>query len=196
MERMKKRKKLTVEEYLDFKENRDTSITCDKLRQIVSMHGGCCVRGKVRKRNLLEIVSALELMDLCRSTLLDDAASGDAYLTETEIISDLDSLDWHERHNTSVLRIGVADGSAPEKRMKCAEKLDVSSVTAPAAYGDHAGAEESEKVEADTQSVTTVTPYSCVGPAPGHDRLCISVKCMQCQFNGLFKASFAKPSKK
>ncbi|XP_073141369.1 uncharacterized protein [Henckelia pumila] len=101
----KKSKLLSVEDYLDFFDNRDAlHLTVNQLQQIISMHGFRKI--KTQKRNLIDILSAMELSDLRRSTLLNDGVSGDARLGLEEVIDDLKHLDWKECHVTSLLTQG------------------------------------------------------------------------------------------
>lgn len=104
------RRKLTVEEYLDFSDDRTLYLTVNQLRQIISMHGFKKI--EAQKSILNEMVTTMELMDLHRSTLLDGGVSGDACLTLEEVINDLKSLDWQDCHVTSLLAYG-AGGTAP-----------------------------------------------------------------------------------
>ncbi|KAL6566752.1 hypothetical protein OROMI_015156 [Orobanche minor] len=107
----KKHRKLTMEDYIDFIDNRTLPLTSSKLGQIVGMHGYKTRR--IRKNLLLEMISTMDLMNLRRSTLLDDGVSGDACFTLKEVIQDLKDLDWQECHVTSILTQGTG-GSASD----------------------------------------------------------------------------------
>ncbi|KAG6415408.1 hypothetical protein SASPL_122819 [Salvia splendens] len=89
-----KRKKLDVEDYLDFIDDRDLPLTVRQLREAI----------------LMEMVSTMELMDLQRSSLLD-GVSGDASLTLKEVKDDLKSLSWQDCHVTSILTYGAGVAS-------------------------------------------------------------------------------------
>lgn len=54
------------------------------------------------------MVKTINLMDLRRSTLKDGSVSGDACLTVTSVINDLNDLQWQECHVTSLISQGVA----------------------------------------------------------------------------------------
>ncbi|XP_047942029.1 uncharacterized protein LOC125188952 [Salvia hispanica] len=99
-----KRKKLDVEDYLDFIDDRDLPLTVGQLREVISMHGFKKIEAP--KAILMEMVSTMELMDLQRSSLLD-GVSGDASLTLKEVKDDLKSLSWQDCHVTSVLTYGA-----------------------------------------------------------------------------------------
>ncbi|KAL6508806.1 hypothetical protein OROHE_021365 [Orobanche hederae] len=101
----KKHRKLAMEDYIDFIDNRTLSLTASKLGQIVGMHGYKTRR--IRKNLLLEMISTMDLMNLRRSTLLDDGVSGDACFTLKEVIQDLKDLHWQECHVTSILTQGT-----------------------------------------------------------------------------------------
>ncbi|XP_073290657.1 uncharacterized protein [Primulina huaijiensis] len=106
----KKSKQLSVEDYLDFFDNRDTlHLTVSQLQQIIGMHGFRKII--TQKRNLIDIVSSMDLSDLRRSTLFNGSVSGDAPLALEEVIHDLKHLDWKECHVTSLLTQG-AEASA------------------------------------------------------------------------------------
>ncbi|KAL6506383.1 hypothetical protein OROGR_024564 [Orobanche gracilis] len=100
----KKHRKLAIEDYIDFINNRSLPLT-SKLGQIISMHGFKPKR--FRKNLLMEMISTMDLMNLRRSTLLDDGVSGDACFTLKEVIQDLKDLDWQECHVTSILTQGT-----------------------------------------------------------------------------------------
>ncbi|KAL6510911.1 hypothetical protein OROGR_022035 [Orobanche gracilis] len=101
----KKHRKLSMEDYIDFIDNHTVPLTASKLRQIISMHGFKTIG--FRKELLIEMISTMDLMNLRRSTLLDDGISGDACFTLKEVIQDLKDLDWHECHVTSILTQGT-----------------------------------------------------------------------------------------
>ncbi|KZV35163.1 hypothetical protein F511_06869 [Dorcoceras hygrometricum] len=115
----KKSKLLSVEDYLDFFDNRDARhLTVNQLLQIIGMHGFRKIR--IQKKILIDIVSTIELMELRRSTLLNDSVSGDAPLALEEVIDDLKHLDWKECHVTSLLNQGnEASASATSTATSC-----------------------------------------------------------------------------
>lgn len=108
----KKSKLLSVEYYLDFFDNRDAfHFTVNQLHQIIGMHG--FKKFKTQKRNLIDVVSAMELRDLRRSTTRsNDSVSGDARLALEEVINDLKHLEWKECHVTSLLTQGAEVSAA------------------------------------------------------------------------------------
>ncbi|KAG8387687.1 hypothetical protein BUALT_Bualt02G0047200 [Buddleja alternifolia] len=93
----KNKKQLAMEDYLDFIDNRTLKLNVSQLRQSI----------------LIDIVTTMELMDLRRSTVLNDDVSGDACFTLEEVINDLKRLNWQECHVTSLLtQGGVVSASA------------------------------------------------------------------------------------
>ncbi|KAL6566742.1 hypothetical protein OROMI_015146 [Orobanche minor] len=90
----KKHRKLAMEDYIDFIDNRTLSLTASK-------QSSACTN------LLIEMISTMDLMNLRRSTLLDVGVSGDACFTLKEVIQDLKDLDWQECHVTSILTQGT-----------------------------------------------------------------------------------------
>ncbi|XP_075478833.1 uncharacterized protein LOC142519684 [Primulina tabacum] len=122
----KKSKLLSVEDYLDFFDNRDTlHLTVSQLQQIIGMHGFRKIT--TQKRNLIDIVSSMDLSDLRRSTLFNGSVSGDAPLALEEVIHDLKHLDWKECHVTSLLTQG-AEASATSTSTSTATSCNTVSV--------------------------------------------------------------------
>ncbi|CAA0807361.1 Unknown protein [Striga hermonthica] len=105
----KKSKKLSVEDYLGFIEDRTLDLTVSQLAQIVSIHG--FKKRKFPKGVLVDMISTMDLMDLRRSTLLDGGVSGDTSLTLKEAIKDLNDLNWQECHVTSMLTVPESAGA-------------------------------------------------------------------------------------
>ncbi|KAL3653217.1 hypothetical protein CASFOL_002898 [Castilleja foliolosa] len=98
-------KKLAMDDYLDFIDNRALDLTCTQLREIIGIHG--FKKMKFQKNLSIEMISTMDLMDFRRSTLLNGGVSGDASLTLEEVIKDLKDLDWQECHVTSLLTQGA-----------------------------------------------------------------------------------------
>ncbi|KAL6975919.1 hypothetical protein U1Q18_024714 [Sarracenia purpurea var. burkii] len=101
--RMRGTGKLSLDSYLSFTDRQmqidDLSVSL--LEQVISMHGFKKVHPS-RKKNLIDAVSSIDLMDPCRSTLNDENVSSSALMTLEEAIKDLAELNWQECCVTSI----------------------------------------------------------------------------------------------
>ncbi|KAB2064162.1 hypothetical protein ERO13_A09G001600v2 [Gossypium hirsutum] len=92
--------KLSVEDYIQFlSSHKQRPLTINFLNQIISIHG--FKKLTKHKKELSDAVETLDLMDLSRSTL-KSSISSNAWLTEKEVIGDLNCLEWQECCVTSI----------------------------------------------------------------------------------------------
>ncbi|KAK8586791.1 hypothetical protein V6N13_085813 [Hibiscus sabdariffa] len=106
-----KKPKLSLEAYIDFlSSNKQLSLTVGSLNQIFSIHGFRRLKGV--KKELYDAVETLDLIDPSRSTLRASISSN-AWLTQEEVIEDLNCLDWQE---CCVTAIETLNSSLPEQR--------------------------------------------------------------------------------
>ncbi|KAI4333857.1 hypothetical protein L6164_018614 [Bauhinia variegata] len=96
-----KSEKLSLEDYIEFLHSHQTlRLNVNQLNQIIRIHGFKRIHRAVKK-NLINAVDKLDLMDLRRSTL-SESVSSFAILNLEEAIADLDELDWKECCVTSI----------------------------------------------------------------------------------------------
>ncbi|XP_012483345.1 uncharacterized protein LOC105798020 [Gossypium raimondii] len=92
--------KLSVEDYIQFlSSHKQRPLTVNFLNQIISIHG--FKKLTKHKKELSDAVETLDLMDPSRSTL-KSSISPNAWLTEKEVIGDLNCLEWQECCVTSI----------------------------------------------------------------------------------------------
>ncbi|KAH1092398.1 hypothetical protein J1N35_019655 [Gossypium stocksii] len=92
--------KLSVEDYIQFlSSHKQRPLTVNFLNQIISIHG--FKKLTKHKKELSDAVETLDLMDPSRSTL-KSSISSNAWLTEKEVIGDLNCLEWQECCVTSI----------------------------------------------------------------------------------------------
>ncbi|XP_031379176.1 uncharacterized protein LOC116194504 [Punica granatum] len=103
---MKWTRTISLEDYVDVLHcdwQADLTISC--LNQIVSMHGfRKIIRGKALKKVLVDALKTIDLIDPSRSTV-KEYVSPHAFLELEEVIADLNALNWHECHTTSMKTI-------------------------------------------------------------------------------------------
>ncbi|XWS44562.1 hypothetical protein CRYUN_Cryun15aG0057000 [Craigia yunnanensis] len=126
-----KKQKISLEHYIDFlSSHKQLPLTVNFLNQIISFHGlKKVIKGP--KKALRDAVETLDLMDLSRSTL-KSSISLTAWLTEEEIIEDLNRLEWKECCVTSIQALNSSlepkpKGKAKRKRSMNSKGADSSS---------------------------------------------------------------------
>ncbi|KNA24251.1 hypothetical protein SOVF_017370 [Spinacia oleracea] len=99
--KLKEKKQLSLENYLDYLQSRDFSkFTVGEINQIVSIHG---FKKPNQRKKAEEAVKAIEPIDPARSTLREDISSSiKATIGFTEAIKDLKILNWQECSITSI----------------------------------------------------------------------------------------------
>ncbi|CAI9776447.1 unnamed protein product [Fraxinus pennsylvanica] len=94
----KKQKQMLVMEYLDL---------VDGHKNLVDLT--VC---QLNQKNLMEMVSRIQLMNLSRSTLQDDGIFPCGCLALKEVIKDLKDIDWNECHITSLSTQNAANSAS------------------------------------------------------------------------------------
>ncbi|KAK6259267.1 hypothetical protein QQP08_000610 [Theobroma cacao] len=136
--RMKaKKQKISLEDYIAFlSSHKQLSLTLSSLNQIIFIHG-LKKSTNMPKKALSEAVEKLNLIDPSRSTLKSTMSSS-AWLTEEEIIGDLNRLEWQECCVTSIqtLNSSPEQQSIPKAKAKAKAKRKRSASVAVAEGAD------------------------------------------------------------
>ncbi|XVF29371.1 hypothetical protein REPUB_Repub15cG0115400 [Reevesia pubescens] len=118
--RKAQKQKISLEDYIDFlsSHKQPPRLTVNFLNQIISFHGFKKFN-KVPKKALIDALETLDLIDPSRSTLKSNISSN-AWLTEEEIIGDLNLLEWKECCVTSIqpLNSSPHQQSIPKSKAK------------------------------------------------------------------------------
>ncbi|XP_077218724.1 uncharacterized protein LOC143852941 isoform X2 [Tasmannia lanceolata] len=90
------KKKLTLEEYVNFHENpQNNSLSVKLLCKIVNMHG-ISKLSNAPKKDLMNALNSIDLINPLRSTLKENNISSDAFLNLETVKEDLAALEWQE----------------------------------------------------------------------------------------------------
>ncbi|KAL4572769.1 hypothetical protein LXL04_019552 [Taraxacum kok-saghyz] len=116
--------KLTLETYLNLN-NLDT-ISSTILRKIITMHGFNSI--KVPKKELMDAVRSIKLMDAHHSTLENDFVSSDAFVSLNDVIQDLSEIHWQECCITSIQTIGLSSNDFMDDVAPCSSTVTDSGV--------------------------------------------------------------------
>ncbi|XXG84461.1 hypothetical protein AAC387_Pa10g1971 [Persea americana] len=93
---MRPRKKIKLEEYIDFHENPlQPDLTINHINQIINMHGFIKLHNRPKKELLDALSSIDEKLSPLRSTV-QESISSCAFLSIEEVKEDLAALEWQE----------------------------------------------------------------------------------------------------